>query len=96
MVLRVTAKALLSRYNLRAAHALYRRTGDWFHVLNYFPAILFDAGGYVSFPDRKDFEEFLKDRCGIGVCENENTNTLRVRDGILEDTQDMSLSQGLP
>lgn len=34
---------------VNAAHALYRRTGDWFHKLQCFPGALFDENGYIVF-----------------------------------------------
>jgi hypothetical protein len=79
---RTTAKALLAKHKLEAAHALYRLTGDWFHVLRQFPGALCDATGRINFPDRDAYDEFVKDSAGIGVRESRETNTLRVRDGI--------------
>ena len=44
-------------WNVNAAHALYRRVGDWYHTLKAFPGALFDANGYILFETREDYEQ---------------------------------------
>jgi hypothetical protein len=46
---RVTGKVLSDKWNVRAAHALYRENGDWYHRLTDFPGAYFDSSGYVRF-----------------------------------------------
>jgi hypothetical protein len=45
----MNAKHILKTLNLVVEHALYREDGLWYHHLKKFPAILFDANGYVLF-----------------------------------------------
>ncbi|WP_203296764.1 HNH endonuclease [Luteirhabdus pelagi] len=45
----MTGNQLNNRLNLNAQSARYRKTGDWYHPLVSFPAILFDQNGYVRF-----------------------------------------------
>jgi hypothetical protein len=51
-----TGRELNERWGVGAKHALYRESGDWYHVLKRFPAALFDANGYVRFETRTDLE----------------------------------------
>jgi HNH endonuclease len=44
-----TARALAREWNLDVRHALYRKTGDWYHQLERFPGALLDEYGYVVF-----------------------------------------------
>ena len=44
-----TAATLAKRWNLNVRHALYRKTGDWYHQLKRFPGALLNAEGYVVF-----------------------------------------------
>ena len=44
-----TARALASTWKLDVLHALYRKTGDWYHQLERFPGALLDEHGYVIF-----------------------------------------------
>lgn len=44
-----TAAKRAKRWNLHVKHALYRKTGDWYHQLERFPGALLDAEGYVVF-----------------------------------------------
>jgi hypothetical protein len=43
----VTGKRLNEQWSVGALHALYRKDGTWYHVLERFPGALFDAHGYV-------------------------------------------------
>jgi hypothetical protein len=47
---------LNERWGVGARHALYRKSGDWYHLLTRFPAALFDAHGYVRFETERDLE----------------------------------------
>ena len=37
-----------------ASHALYCKTGDWYHIPKSFPAALFDAHGHLRFATEAD------------------------------------------
>lgn len=39
-----------------AQHALYRRDGTWYHVLERFPGALFDEHGYILFETEQDYK----------------------------------------
>lgn len=78
----ITGKALAKQHKIHARHALYRKTGDWYHVLRDFPGALFDAQGYLLFDDKKAYEAFTQGSLGPGVTQNKNSNTLRIRNGI--------------
>lgn len=47
---------LAKRWGLNVRHALYRRTGNWYHHLTRFPGALLDAEGYVVFATEEDFQ----------------------------------------
>jgi hypothetical protein len=49
------AKDLVARWGLEVRHALYRKTGNWYHQLNGFPGALLDADGYVIFENEQAF-----------------------------------------
>jgi hypothetical protein len=51
----VQAKDLAARWGLKVRHALYRKTGNWYHQLNRFPGALLDADGYVIFESEQAF-----------------------------------------
>src|SRR5260370_42522007 len=46
---RSKGRELNEKWDVGARHALYRESGDWYHVPRRFPAALFDAHGYVLF-----------------------------------------------
>lgn len=50
-----TARELNLKWRVGAKHALYRKTGDWYHRLRRFPGVLFDDNGYVMFNSGKQF-----------------------------------------
>lgn len=50
------AKELATRWGLDVRHALYRKTGNWYHRLTKFPGALLDADGYVVFESEQAFE----------------------------------------
>lgn len=78
----VTAKSLVRTHDIRVEHALYRRTGNWFHILRYFPGALLDEFGYLKFNSQTEYKTFLADEVCIGVKQNTETNTLTIRQGI--------------
>src|SRR5260370_31867623 len=43
-------------WSVGAQQALYRESGDWYHVPRRFPAALFDAHGYVLFETERELE----------------------------------------
>ncbi|MBI4467811.1 MAG: DUF3883 domain-containing protein [Acidobacteria bacterium] len=49
------AKELATRWGLTVRHALYRKTGNWYHQLKNFPGALLDADGYVIFDSEQAF-----------------------------------------
>ena len=51
-----TAKSRAKRWGLKVEHALYRKTGDWYHKLVKFPGALLDEHGYVVFENKNTFE----------------------------------------
>lgn len=66
-----TAKALAAKWNLPVEHALYRKTGDWYHQLERFPGALLDANGYVIFETEAAYRSCpeLKIRQDVGCPE---------------------------
>jgi 5-methylcytosine-specific restriction protein A len=55
----ITGKKLMEIWNIDVKHALYRENGDWYHLLKYFPAALFDKNGYIIF---NTDEEYISSR----------------------------------
>src|SRR5260370_29233546 len=51
----ITGTKLNQAWKVGAKHALFRRSGDWYHRLERFPGALFDLNGYVVFKNRKEF-----------------------------------------
>src|SRR5690348_6183586 len=51
----MTGRKLNKFYKLGAAHALYREKGDWYHALQRFPGILFDAEGCLIFQSEDEY-----------------------------------------
>lgn len=64
-----TAKNRAARWGLTVEHALYRKTGDWYHKLERFPGALLDEHGYVVFETKQAFDEcpWLRVRQDVGV-----------------------------
>jgi hypothetical protein len=79
---RITAKNLAQDNGLVVKHALYRRTGDWYHILNAFPGALLDLNGYLYFASQVEYEAFVEQGKARGVIHNRDTNTLVVHEGI--------------
>lgn len=50
-----TGASLAARWNVDVRHALYRKTGDWYHQLERFPGALLDENGYVVFETEEAF-----------------------------------------
>jgi 5-methylcytosine-specific restriction protein A len=72
-----TGRELNQRWGVGARHALYRETGDWYHVLKRFPGALFDANGYVRLESRNDLE-----MPGVSVSKENGKDWLSVPGGI--------------
>jgi 5-methylcytosine-specific restriction protein A len=51
-----TGKELAKSWGLSVKHALYRETGNWYHMLKKFPGALLDAEGYVVFESAEAFK----------------------------------------
>ncbi len=49
-------KEIAKSWGLSVQRALYRKTGDWYHVLTKFPGALLDADGYVIFEREESFK----------------------------------------
>jgi hypothetical protein len=69
----ITGRTLNEKWGVGAQHALYRKTGDWYNVLERFPGALFDANGYVLFDTQQEYENCPHLHIG---------RRLTVRDGI--------------
>ena len=52
---RLTGKALNTRWNVNAQHALYHRDGTFYENLTRFPGALFDPDGYMIFKTEGDY-----------------------------------------
>jgi len=50
-----TGNQLARLWGLDVEHALYRKTGNWYHYLTRFPGALLDPAGYVIFRTEADF-----------------------------------------
>ncbi|MFA7267826.1 MAG: HNH endonuclease [Sterolibacterium sp.] len=66
-----TALKRAKRWNLNVNHALYRKTGDWYHQLKRFPGALLDSDGYVVFETEDAYRSCpeLRIRQDVGVPE---------------------------
>src|SRR5215217_4768330 len=53
----ITGKKLNDLWNVGAEHALYREDGKWYHHLEDFPGVLFDANGFIVFHTEQDYRE---------------------------------------
>lgn len=64
-----TAAKRAARWKLDVRHALYRKTGDWYHQLERFPGALLDEHGYVIFESEEAFRACpeLRIRQDVGV-----------------------------
>jgi 5-methylcytosine-specific restriction endonuclease McrA len=54
---RAKANALNKAWGVGAVQARYRETGNWYHVLERFPAALFDATGYILFGSERELRQ---------------------------------------
>src|SRR5271166_1663807 len=81
-MVKISGKRLAKRAGLELAHVLYRKSGDWYHVLKSFPAALLDENGYIRFDTQEDYDKFVYGGRNIGIHQNTETNTLRVDRGI--------------
>jgi len=79
---RVTGRLIAKHNGIAVAHALYRKSGDWYHILKEFPAALLDEGGYIKFETPESYNNFVADGDKSGIYQNIQTNTLTIRDGI--------------
>jgi len=69
----LSSKYLAQLWGVNAAHSLYHKDGTCYDLLERFPGALFDANGYVLFPDKNDYRSCLYLRI---------TQELNVPDGI--------------
>jgi 5-methylcytosine-specific restriction protein A len=72
----ITGKQLNREWKVGALHALYRKNGTWYNLLERFPGALFDTNGYILFETREDFHEF-RERRGVS-----GRKEIYVQDGI--------------
>ena len=73
---RIDGKQLNEHYELGAKQARYREDGRWYHALEDFPAVLFDASGYIRFATKEDY-----DRCAA-LRKGPDPNQVHVERGI--------------
>lgn len=58
---RMTGRIFVKQYQIehpdlqRVRHPLYRATGNWYHLLEKFPAALCDEDGYVLFETKEQY-----------------------------------------
>jgi 5-methylcytosine-specific restriction protein A len=52
----LTGEKLKEIWNIDVIDALYRETGDWYHLLKNFPAALFDKNGYIIFHTEEEYK----------------------------------------
>jgi 5-methylcytosine-specific restriction enzyme A len=69
----MNAKTLNKQLGLCACDSKFRLTGDFYHLLNNFPGVLFDKNGYVRFNTREEYE---------GCKELTITERIHVQNGI--------------
>jgi HNH endonuclease len=82
IVAKKTGKDIAKERGIDVQHSLYRKTGDWYHILNTFPAALLDESGYIKFETQEDYDLFIRQSQDAGINQNLETNTLTLRDGI--------------
>jgi hypothetical protein len=54
---RLTGEILNDIYRLGARQARYREDGKWYHPLTKFPALFFDAYGYIEFKTKDAYQK---------------------------------------
>jgi 5-methylcytosine-specific restriction enzyme A len=60
----IKGEKLNKQYNIGAVQARYREDGRWYHPLEKFPGVLFDASGYVLFKTAMDYANCASVRKG--------------------------------
>ncbi len=45
----MTGRELNEKWKVGALHSLYRKNGNWYHLLEKFPGARFDEHGYIVF-----------------------------------------------
>jgi hypothetical protein len=78
----LNGKLLAKRHGLEVKHSLYRKLGNWYHILKKFPGVLFDSHGYLIFETQEEFEKFVIAGHENGVRQYFETNTLTIKNGI--------------
>lgn len=73
---RKIGQELNEKWGVGAKHALYRKNGTWYHLLERFPGALFDAHGYVIFRSAAEIR-----KCP-GIALGARANWLNVPRGI--------------
>jgi hypothetical protein len=73
---RQIGRELNKKWNVGAQHALYRKNGTWYHLIERFPGALFDEHGYIVFESKEAIEN-----CP-GVLVGKRANWLNVPEGI--------------
>ena len=72
----ITGDHLNEKYKIGAVQARYREDGHWYHPLEKFPGVLFDANGYVLFKTVLDYINCT------GVKKGPDPNHIHVDGGI--------------
>jgi len=47
-------------YRRQAKQARYRENGVWYHLLEHFPADLYDANGVIRFESETDYRKYVR------------------------------------
>ena len=75
---RQIGRELNKKWNVGAQHALYRKNGTWYHLIERFPGALFDEHGYIVFESKESVEN------RPGVLVSKRANWLNVPEGIAQ------------
>ena len=75
-------KQLAKSHGINVVQALYRKSGDWYHVLKEFPGALLDESGHILFGSLVEYDAFIENGQNDGVRQNRDTNTLTIKEGI--------------
>jgi hypothetical protein len=59
-VARHLGKFLNEKYRRGAQQARYRKNGVWYHLLDHFPADLYDAHGVIRFESNEQYRRYIR------------------------------------
>jgi hypothetical protein len=52
----ITGKLLAQKWNVNSKHSLYKKEGNWYHIIEDFPGAYFDDNGYVIFDSKSEYD----------------------------------------